>query len=334
MPLVVVFLQNVFYKEAKVRAPMSAQKHIFKTFPEFSTLTLADRDRYNDLIAGYPPISDYSFAALMTWWQHLDHATVSQLGNNLVIAYWIPGDPKGSGLSVVGDSHVDETISEVMDYLHDKGEPGRLVHVPEFTVSNMQYPDIYKFEAERDFDECVVNVSQFTQISKMLMHMRWKVRKTLAEIDEKEVEVKSIDLSAQKNKQQLLDAVRNWHKKGGVNSTSKHENDCLLESIIRSEELGLENACIFIKGQLHSFLMYDLSQQDQYAIVGYVRFSYEIPFIFEFGVHEYAKWFLSQGVKYVNLVEDGGQHIMRTTKLNMGPINFFRKYTITTRGEK
>ena len=65
---------------------------MFKTFPEFSKLTLNDREEYESYIKDFPPISDILFASIMVWWGALDGLAVSKLNDNLVISYWIPGD--------------------------------------------------------------------------------------------------------------------------------------------------------------------------------------------------------------------------------------------------
>jgi len=45
---------------------MSAKnpKHVFATFPEFSRLTLSDREKWETLIKDYPPYISFSFADL------------------------------------------------------------------------------------------------------------------------------------------------------------------------------------------------------------------------------------------------------------------------------
>lgn len=73
---------------------------MFKTFPEFSKLTLNDKDEYEALIKDYPPVYDMMFIGRMTWWDQLDSAAVSMLNGNLVVSYWLPGDEKHSGLSI------------------------------------------------------------------------------------------------------------------------------------------------------------------------------------------------------------------------------------------
>lgn len=134
---------------------------MFKTFPEFSKLTLADRHDYEALVKDYPPIDDISFTSLMTWWSSLENTSVSRLNGNLVISYCLPGEDKFTGLSLVGTNDVDESICAIFDYLREKGEPLRLVNVPEFVISNAAYPAMFNFKEQRALHEYILPLSGF-----------------------------------------------------------------------------------------------------------------------------------------------------------------------------
>src|SRR5687768_17214608 len=88
----------------------SKPSDIFKVFPEFSKLTLADRKKYEMLVRGYPPLSDVSFASLMNWWNALDSCAVSTLNGNLIFSYWLAGIEDMSGISIMGTEQIDESI--------------------------------------------------------------------------------------------------------------------------------------------------------------------------------------------------------------------------------
>lgn len=113
----------------------------FRQFPDFTKLTLADKSRYEAEIADFPPFSDISFATLMIWWNTLDSCAVAKLNDNLVISYWLPGDEAKSGLSLIGRNKVDESMCTILDYLEAEGKAQKLVHVPEFVLSAIKYPE-------------------------------------------------------------------------------------------------------------------------------------------------------------------------------------------------
>lgn len=113
---------------------------MFKTFPEFSKLTLADREEYEGFVKDFPPIYDISFPGMMTRWNTFGEILVATLNGNLVIPYWLPGDEKRSGLSLVGTKDVDEPLCSLFDYLRSKNEPVRLVNVPGVSCEKRKIP--------------------------------------------------------------------------------------------------------------------------------------------------------------------------------------------------
>lgn len=194
---------------------MKVSTHVFETFPKFSRLTMDDKEKYEALVAAYPSYAEFSFPYLMTWWSGFSNCSVAQLNGNLVISYWFPGYEDYSGLSVVGTHDVDETIAFVMDYLKQRGEFARLVHVPEFVVSSMRYPELYSFKDERSYDECILSVEDLRDLGSMIRHKRWRVRRFMAEVDQSRVDIKQLDLSRSDNRQLLLAAATEWETRGG-----------------------------------------------------------------------------------------------------------------------
>ncbi len=310
---------------------MKVTAHVFKTFPEFSTLTLADRDQYNDLIADFPPISSITFSELMTWWSPLDNCKVAQLNGNLIISYWIPSDEKASGLCVIGTKKIDSTICEILDYQKAHNQEPKIVHLPEFVINTMSYPDLYKFTPERSFDECVIPVAKYAKLSDMTQTKRSMIRRFLLGSGDSRITFKQFDLSQQENKEYLFSLHKQWEHKGKLNNIGQQEKDYMFETIRRAEELECENICLYINGEIQSFLIYRLSDTPGYAFISLARFSYARPFMFEFCVYEYAKWFAMEGIKFVNIDSDLDQMTLRVIKLSLGPLNFFRKYTIEPR---
>lgn len=302
--------------------------HEFKTFPQFSKLTLADKEAYEDLIVDFPPISDISFASLMYWWNSLDSCQISQLNDNLIISYWLPGDEKHSGLSIVGVKRLDASICSIFDYQREKGEQPRLVHVPEFVIRNLQYPDLFKFKEERGFDEYIIPISRLYPLEGAAIHRRWRIKRFLAQIDDKGLVTKSLNLMDEANQELLLGAAKEWWHKGGINDLLKLEMDALEVSVRHAEELGLENLCIYLDGELQGFCIYQLPPDLEYVIVSHVKINDRVHRMLDFVGFQLAKHFYEQGIRYVNLEYDLGLPMLRMVKLSLGPCNYFRKYTI------
>ncbi len=309
--------------------PNGGRPVTFKTFPEFSKLTFADRDEYEGLVADYPPLSDLSFATLMIWWNIMDTCAVAQLNGNLIISYWFPGIEKYSGLSIVGKSNLDESMCTIFDYLRDNGEPARLVHVPEFVIMSMRYPELFKFKEERAFDEYIVPVSRMYPLSRdVVAHRRWRLRKILAGMDEDTITMKSLELESLENKELLLATADEWWRKNTINDVSKLEREVFRSSVMDAEQLGIENVCMYIDGKLEGFCLFFLPADTAYATIIHVKVNCDTSRTLELLIYRTAKWLADRGVTYANLEYDLGLPLMRVIKLSLGPTNSFRKYTV------
>jgi len=303
----------------------------FKTFPEFSKLTLSDRERYEELVKDYPPLADISFSGLMVWWNILNTCAISQLNNNLVISYWFPGNESVSGLSLVGTNQVDESICLLFDHLRERGMPEELVHVPEFVISQLEYPEMYVCTEERNFDEYVFEVARSYPLTQMFSYRRHRIRSFLARSDEGDMELRPIDLSQQKNRQLLLDY--DWPQKG-VNRIASMFDESWEYTIRHATELGLDNLCLFIGGKLRAYCIFHRPADKRYIIFKHAKIDYGIPRLFDYFVYTVARRFSEQGVAYVNLDSDLGLQSLRMIFITLGPSNYFRKYTVRPRKNK
>lgn len=308
---------------------MPTNTHAFNMFPQFSKLVLEDKPAYEALIADYPPVSDFSFAMLMTWWNALNGCAISLLNNNLVIAYWLPGLESYSGLSLVGKKQVDESIATLFDYLKERGEQARLVHVPEFVVSRTRYPELLQITGEREHDECILSLKKLADLESSTIPRRAKVKHFLADLSPDNIQIKSLDLHDGPTQDLLLECLEQWQENGGFNDINDYDDDATRAYITKAESLGMENVCFYLRGRLHGFLLYQIPADRRYVIINSGKFSYEQPYLFEAMVHKFAAWFVEQGFAYANIDSDLGVPLLRSTKLSLQPVNFLRKYTLT-----
>lgn len=304
------------------------QKSGFKTFPEFSKLTLSDRSRYEELIKDYPPIADISFSGLMVWWNVLNTCAIALLNNNLVVSYWFPGNESVSGLSLVGTNEVDESICILFDHLRECSMPEELVHVPEFVVSQLEYPEMYVCTEERNFDEYVFEVAKSYPLNQMFSYRRHRIRSFLARNDEEDIELHPLDLTQERNRKLLLEY--DWPAKG-VNRISSMFDESWEYTIRHATELGLDNLCLFINGELRAYCIFHRPADKRYIIFKHAKIDYRITRLFDYFVYAIARRFSEQGVAYANLDSDMGLQTLRMIFITLGPSNYFRKYTVRPR---
>lgn len=301
----------------------------FKTFPEFSTLTLADREIYEEFIADFPPYADIAFHNLMTWWSGLGNCKVSMLNGNLVVAYWMPGDEQRSGLGIIGTRKIDESICTLFDYLKLKNEPARLVHIPEFVLSRIRYPELFQCSEERSDDECILSTREFIELEKIDGFKRSRIHRLLASLDEEDVSLVTLDLSQESNKKLLIGLCSEWKGRGPINILPKRTEEAFRELVEYANELDITNLCLFIRGVPHAFIMIAPTAKSELVLVSHGKFSFETPGLYEYSLYRFAKWLHDHGVKKVNIDIDLGDPKYRMAQLALKPTDFFRKYVIT-----
>jgi hypothetical protein len=302
-------------------------KHMFKTFPEFSKLTLDDKGQYEALTKDLPPAHHISFPVLMSWWNTFDGMSVSLLNDNLVIPYWLPGDEKNSGLALIGTKNIDESLCTLFDHLNDRGDQIRLVNVPEFVLGNIRYPTMFNFKEERIHNEYILPVSGYYPIKNMQAHRRRRVESQFAKARDDDIVTRSLDLGRSGNRDFLWHEMLKWQSKG-INDYGKLEQDAMAICINNAEALGIDNVCLFVNGELYGFCLYHVERDRRYVSIDHVKATHVSTLGFELVAYSFAKWFAELGVVYANLGADVGVMRLRMFMLTLGPCNFFRKYKI------
>lgn len=297
----------------------------FKTFPEFSKLSYGDRKKYEALIRDYPPVADLSFPALMSWWNQLGTCSISLLNDNLVIYYSFLGSEEMSGLSLIGANKIDESICTIFDYQRERDMPVRLTHVPEFVLENIEYPEMFTCMHDRDFDEYIYAVSKFYPLNHQISYRRHRVKKFQDNIDEARVVLKELDLSNLHERTSL--AEHKWPQKG-INKLAKAFDEIWKETLENADLLGLEAVGVYIDGDLMAFLLYKRAVDRRYIFLREAKVDYAVPYLFDYMVYTFARWLAEQGIQYVNLDSDAGLAFLRMFMVALGPVNYFRKYTI------
>jgi hypothetical protein len=300
----------------------------FPTFPEFKPLTLSDKQYYENFISDFPTTIQYSFHSLFVWWGIVEKCMVSELNGNLVVSFWIPGLDEQSGLGIIGNRKIDETLCEIFDYQKDEGREPKVVHVPDFVIKEINFPDIFSFTSEPYADEPILRLKKFTEVKKLATPRRQALRRLFIALDEGAIDVTEINLGDQFHQRLLKDAVERWEPAGRLNSYALHEKKCLIKSIEENVDVDMRCVGLYVKGKLHSFLLFHFVSSEDVNL-GYLRLSYEYPHIVELAIYQYASWMASQGGQFVNLDADAGIEPLRTLKLSLGADKVQRFFTVT-----
>lgn len=310
---------------------MAGQEHVFSTFPEFTELTLAYRDQYNKVVQQFPAIAEISFASLITWWSSLSNCRVAQLNGNLVISYWLPGDEKNSGISIVGTNDIDQSICEIFDYMRLENKVCRLVHVPEFVLSNINFPDMFTCNAESDYREIVLSNDLLADINKSPIFVKRKIASFLKSTHGQIVDLRSVNLSNPKNQQQIIESYFQWkYKKHSlvVNELPKHAEEVFIRTVENGASLNQNIVCQFIDDEIHSFTLYEIPTGSDHVILRYSGFSCDIPGLYEYTCFKLAQRFKAEGIKKAVVAIHIGDPRFLTNRISLNPSTIFNKYEI------
>jgi hypothetical protein len=300
---------------------------VFKTFPEFSSLTFADREQFSRLVADYPPLDDITFASLMSWWSSMEACKVATYNDNLIISYWLPGMEQFSGLSVIGETKLDQTICEIFDNLLAAGEAPRLVHVPEFVVRNIEHPELFYFTPLPEFDEYVLSLASMHPLANQPMHKQRRIEAFLKRVAGKQILTKSLDLTQKSNRQLILAEIKAWPRHGKGNDFSTFSDEVMHDAIEKHALLDTKNLCLFVDDTLQACMVYYPSQDSRYAVVGQFRANNQSS-TFDYATYAFCGRLIKQGFEFANLSYDLGLQRLRTLKIGLGPTSAFRKYIV------
>lgn len=300
-------------------------------FPEFTKLTLDDKDWYDALVSGYPPFSDISFATLHIWWDLEGGLSISSLDGNLVINYVLPSDEKNSGYCLIGKHSVDSSIHTIFEELRRQHRPLKLVHVPDFVVEKIEHRHNLHFEEELDYNEYIVSSADISSLQDASHgRTRRKVNRFLREVEGRDVKIEALDLSSKEEREKILARLVDWEKgREARNDPNRDEHKAIRKTISHAAALGTQSLGLFIDGNLHAIILYHQPIDKKYYIINHLRVDYSIPFIFDYMTHHLAGRAVNEGVSFLNMEMDLGIEGLRRHKAGLRPIGFFKKYTVS-----
>ena len=303
---------------------------MFPDFPNFVPVSLDDKERYNQLVADYPPFADISFTNLHIWWNLGGKLGACLLNSNLVLNYDLPFDRPNSGWGLIGNDRIDESIQTIFDYLKVHHRRPKIVHMPEFTLERIKDSSGLKITEESDFHEYIMSSRQLAELEGAdHSRSRRKVNRFLRETGDAEVEVKSLDLTSAENRKMLTSVVKEWHQKyASPNDPERLEEQALERTLTHSPVLGTLNLCVFIDGQLHGLSLYHPTPDGQHYIINHMRVDYRYPHIFDYVTQQVAQSAVDHNVPFLNMEMDLGMEGLRRHKMGLRPVKFYKKFTV------
>ena len=151
------------------------------------------------------------------------------------------------------------------------------------------------------------------------------MKKFLANIDEARTVVKELDLASPDERKVLRQS--HWPAKG-INKIAKAFDEVWEETLENADLLGIEGLGLYVDNELKGFFLYKTSTDRRYINFREAKVDYSVPYLFDYLVYAFARWFAGKAVQYINLDSDAGIPFLRMFMVALGPVNYFRKYII------
>lgn len=303
---------------------------MFPDFPEFLPLSIELKEPYNKVIEPFTPYSDISFATLQIWWNVSEKLSVSLLNQNLVIDYALFHDAENSGLGLVGKNKVEESIRELFEFLRSQRRKVQLVHIPEFVVEQIKNKTEFDISEEIDYNEYILDSSALAKLEgSEYQLLRKKIRRFVREVGDRELEIRSLDLTLGEIQDELFASIADWENKNKPkNDPENTEHEALSKTFNHSSKLDIKNLAVYIDKKLHGIIIYHRPLSKEYFVLHHLKANYETPYISDYLHHEIAKEAVSNNVSRLNVEMDLGIETLRKHKMTLRPVDFLKKYTI------
>lgn len=307
----------------------NALKTSIARFPEFTELTIEHKSIYNDLISSLPHVSDISFSTLLIWWTHIQPMKIAELNGNVVLHYVNDGDESESGYCLAGQNNVEESISTIFEYQSGLGVEERLVHVPEFVINKLDYKG-YDISEELDYNEYILDAQALSTLEdSILSRTRRKVRRFCREAEILgDIEVKELDIQDKDVQEMLLDYHLRWREKYGAHNDEKGDETNAITQSLQNIDLGFSALSVWVGGVLYGYTLYNISLDGDYIVVNHIKYSNEVPHVFDYLTQQIAIKAVNLGAQWLNFEMDLGIEGLRFHKMGLRPVNFIRKFSI------
>jgi hypothetical protein len=292
-------------------------------FPQFNDLALQDKPLFDQLFTQFPPlISEFTFTNLFIW-RRAYQTKISRFRNLLCLQ-----SEQGQNIFFfppIGEGDVIECFQSLLQYLHGKGTPPKIVRVPEAVVTQIDWK-ASGMKAELDRSQCdyVYLVQDLIELKGRKYHRK---RNHIKQFQEK-YSFQYIPLTPEWIPQCLRLQVE-WCdlRDCEANPGLLNESLAIKEAFTHFEELGVKGGAILINGKVEAFTLGDPLNPETIVIhIEKANPAYEglYPTINQaFLEHE------GSGYTYVNREQDLGEEGLRKAKESYFPHHLVNKYTIT-----
>lgn len=309
-------------------------------FPDFKPFMPEDYQMYTDYISRFPQHCDFTLNNLLIWIAAGETLEYAWLNQNLVlrINYSLFLDTSsGPWYTVLGSNEPDRTLHELFAYPPLK----ELSLVPDYFADLLKRPEKYDIRPDESNSDYVIDIERLlNKKGKTYENFRYQVNHFLKHHSADAI-LREVDISTPKGINELINALHSWPV---ISSFTGDGNDPLRKDAQAIDKLlGIQSTLpvkhqaigLYINNCLEGFSIFHIPPSEYSIAMGnHIKFNGEYDRLFDFLVYATASSLWSQGVKLLNAEQDMGIPGIRHHKQALGPVGFYRKYTISPKDTK
>ena len=293
-------------------------------FPNFSPLQLGDRAAVQALTRPYAPYSDFNFMSLYSW-DTRESVRVSVLNGNLVVRFsdYTSGEPF---YSFIGDKHVDDTTTRLLELAKSEGLAPELRLVPEVAAWRAS-PGAFEAYGDDDNSDYILSVERLKayQGNKLGPKRNFVNRFN----KEYEAQVAVVDLADVAIQTRFLDLFHRWWiQKGERAENAENELSALHRAMFAARSMpDLFTVASFVEGDLVGFSINEILGNG-YAMIHFEKADASYVGVYAHLMQQMACMMSEVGCRYINYEQDLGVFGLRKGKRSYVPTNYLRKYAL------
>lgn len=296
-------------------------------FPHFKKLEFSDKTAIESFTLKYPPYSDFNFTSMWSW-DIEDNMKISRLNDNLVVKFT---DYLTNELffSFLGESKISETIRLLLDISEADGLQRKLKLVPEIIIQHVKPADNIVITEDLDNFDYLYSADKLATYDGNRLRSKRNLYNRFQRAYLSKCRVEILHPSDPQKRKEIHEVLSEWRRR-------KHEEINTNEFIAIDRALRITeiNAMfflgLFVDDTLEGFVINELLR-DGYALLHFEKANKNFIGIYSYLMQENAKMLCARGIKIINYEQDLGISGLRLGKKAFKPINYLKKYIVTSK---
>lgn len=303
--------------------------HSLTTFPDFVSLDIEHKDILREIASRFPTYSDYNFVSLFTW-DTDGEIEISTLNDNLVIKF-SDYDDHHKFLTFLGTNKISETVDELLAHSQETGLPNELKLIGEAVIEALPEEEKHRYviTEDRDNHDYILSAANMSDIANFHPKKRTKYNHFMREYGDRHT-CKELDLSSEEVVNSIKQLVIDWQGiRGKDDDDTRREFAAINRCLIHAQEFNILGYGTYIDGKLVAFTLFEIVH-NKTAMLHFGKTDTTHKGSNEHLQHNLAKYIKGLDVELLNNEQDLGVEGLRKSKEASLPVDFLKKYTITS----